>query len=41
MKLAYLIGMLIGDGTYGKRRVPRLFTGDSDTWKYLESNNLG
>lgn len=41
VKLAYLIGMLIGDGTYGKRRVPRLFTGDSDTWKYLESNNLG
>lgn len=41
VKLAYLIGMLIGDGTYGKRKVPRLFTADPDTWKYVEDNNLG
>lgn len=41
VKLAYLIGLLIGDGTYGKRKSPRLFTGDSCTWKYIEDNNLG
>ena len=41
IKLAYLIGLLIGDGTYGKKRSPRLFTGDSNTWKYIEDNNLG
>lgn len=41
VKLAYLIGMLIGDGTYGNGSVPRLFTGDSCTWKWLEENNLG
>lgn len=40
-KLAYLIGMLIGDGTYGKGKTPRLFTGDPDTWGYLEKNRLG
>lgn len=40
-KLAYLIGMLIGDGTYGKGKTPRLFTGDPDTWVYLEKNRLG
>lgn len=42
VKLAYLIGLLIGDGTYGKgHKVPRLFTGDSCTWKWLEDNDLG
>lgn len=42
VKLSYLIGLLIGDGTYGKgHRVPRLFTGDSCTWKWLKENNLG
>lgn len=41
VKLAYLIGMLIGDGTYGKGKTPRLFTGDPDTWVYLEKNRLG
>lgn len=41
VKLAYLIGLLIGDGTYGKGKVPRLFTGDPCTWKYLENNKLG
>lgn len=41
IKLAYLIGMLIGDGTYGRKKSPRLFTGDPCTWKYIEDNNLG
>ena len=41
VKLAYLIGLLIGDGTYGKGKAPRLFTGDPCTWKYLENNKLG
>lgn len=43
IKNAYLIGMLIGDGTYGysQKKSPRLFTGDPDTWKYLEENHLG
>lgn len=41
VKLAYLIGLLIGDGTYCKRKSPRLFTGDPCTWKYIEENNLG
>lgn len=40
-KLAYLIGLLIGDGTYGKGKPPRLFTGDPCTWKWLEDSNLG
>ena len=37
----YLVGMLIGDGTYGKDHGVRLFSADSDTWKYIEENNLG
>lgn len=41
VKLAYLLGMLIGDGTYGKGKAPRLFTGDPDTWAYLEKYRLG
>lgn len=41
VKLAYLLGLLIGDGTYGKGKAPRLFTGDPDTWVYLEKNRLG
>ena len=40
-KFAYLIGLLIGDGTYGKGKAPRLFTGDPCTWTWLEDNNLG
>lgn len=38
---AYLIGMLIGDGTYGNGKGVRLFTGDPCTWKYIEKNGLG
>ena len=41
VKLAYLVGLLIGDGTYGKGKAPRLFTGDKCTWEYLEANHLG
>lgn len=37
----YLVGVCIGDGTYGKDKGIRLATGDSDTWKYIESNDLG
>ena len=40
VKDAYLIGILIGDGTYGKRKVPRLFTADPDTWRFVESTGL-
>ena len=38
---AYLIGMLIGDGSYTKRSIVALHTGDEDTWNYVESNNYG
>lgn len=38
---AYLVGMLIGDGTYGKGSSCRIFSADPDTWKYIEENNLG
>ena len=38
---AYLIGMLIGDGSYTKRNIVTLHTGDGDTWNYLETNNYG
>lgn len=38
---AYLIGLLIGDGTYTKGNSCRLISADSDTWNYIESNNLG
>lgn len=38
---AYLIGMLIGDGSYTKRSIVSLHTGDKDTWNYVESNNYG
>ena len=41
IKLAYLIGMLIGDGTYGKDCIPKLFTADPDTWKYIEDLGIG
>lgn len=40
-KLAYLVGMLIGDGSYSKGSSCRIFSADPDTWNYLESNNLG
>lgn len=38
---AYLIGMLIGDGSYTKRSIVVLHTGDEDTWNYVESNKYG
>lgn len=38
---AYLVGMLIGDGTYGKGSSCRIFSADPDTWKYIEENDLG
>lgn len=38
---AYLIGLLIGDGTYTKGNSCRLISADPDTWNYIESNNLG
>ena len=38
---AYLVGMLIGDDTYGKGSSCRIFSADPDTWKYIEENNLG
>lgn len=38
---AYLIGLLIGDGSYGKNKGGRLHTGDKNTWDYIETNNLG
>ena len=38
---AYLVGILIGDGTYGKDSSCRIFSADPDTWKYIEENNLG
>ena len=41
VKDAYLIGLLIGDGTYRKRSVPLLTTVDPDTWNYVENNTSG
>lgn len=38
---AYLIGLLIGDGTYTKGSSCRLISADKFTWDYIESNNLG
>ena len=38
---AYVVGLLIGDGSYGKGASCRLISADPDTWKYLENNNLG
>lgn len=38
---ARLLGLLIGDGTYGKDHGVRLFSEDSIVWEYIESNNLG
>ena len=40
MPNAYLVGMLIGDGTYTYESSCKLWTADSSTWKYLEENNL-
>ena len=37
----YLVGMLIGDGTYGKDHGVRLYSGDPDTWSYIEKYQLG
>lgn len=41
MEHPYLVGACIGDGTYGKNKGIRLFSADSDTWNYIESNDLG
>ena len=38
---AYLIGLLIGNGTYTNGSSCRLISTDPDTWNYIESNNLG
>ena len=38
---AYLVGLLIGEGSYGKGASCRIISADQDTWKYLEDNNLG
>lgn len=38
---AYLIGLLIGDGTYTKGNSCRLISADVSTWDYIESNGLG
>lgn len=38
---AYLIGLLIGDGTYTKGNSCKLISADKFTWDYIESNNLG
>lgn len=38
---AYLVGMLIGDGTYTYESSCRLCSVDPSTWKYIEDNNLG
>ena len=38
---AYVVGLLIGDGSYGKGSSCRLISADPDTWRYLEDNNLG
>lgn len=40
MPNAYLVGMLIGDGTYTYESSCKLWTADPSTWKYLEENNL-
>ena len=37
----YLVGMLIGDGTYGKDHGVRLYSGNPDTWNYIEKYQLG
>ena len=41
MPNAYLVGMLIGDGTYTYENSCRLCSVDPSTWKYIEENNLG
>lgn len=38
---AYLIGLLIGDGSYGISKTPRLYSENPDTWKYIEKNTSG
>lgn len=34
----WLVGMLIGDGTYGAGQMARLVSADDDTWNYVEDN---
>ena len=38
---AYLVGLLIGDGTYTKGNSCRLISADKSTWDYIELNKLG
>ena len=38
---AYVVGLLIGDGSYGKWQSCRLISADPDTWKYLEDKKIG
>lgn len=38
---AYLVGLLIGDGSYSNSSSCRIISADKDTWDYLENNNLG
>lgn len=35
----YLIGMLVGDGTYGETGMPRLSNSDDEVWNYINSNH--
>lgn len=37
----YLVGLCIGDGSYGFDRGVRLYSADNSTWGYIENNNLG
>lgn len=41
MPKAYLVGLLIGDGSYGRGQSCRIISADPDTWKYIEDNHLG
>ena len=41
LEFGYLVGLLIGDGSYGKGESCRIISADKETWDYLESNNLG
>lgn len=40
MPYPYLIGLLIGDGSYGEDHPVRVNSIDKDTWDYLEKNNI-
>lgn len=38
---AYLVGLLIGNGSYTKGSSCRIISENPETWKFLEDNNLG